>query len=52
MILAAAYDKIIYVTEPAGKRKEVILPFPVWTSMVNELEALKEKTLDQFLDKL
>ncbi len=43
MNLTVAYDKIKYVTDLAGKRKEVILPFQIWTSLTNELEALKEK---------
>lgn len=43
MNLTASYDKIKYVTDLAGKRQEVIVPFHVWTSLTNELEALKEK---------
>jgi hypothetical protein len=43
MNLSASYNKIKYVTDPAGKRKEVIVPFSFWTSLTEELEALKEK---------
>jgi|GEM_PF-779434 len=43
MNVAASYNKIKYVTDPAGKRKEVIIPFTIWTSLTDELEALKEK---------
>jgi len=77
MNVTATYNKIKYVTDPAGKRKEVIIPFPVWSSLTEQLEALKEKqkillglrqackevkkqqkgalkekTLDEFLDEL
>jgi len=43
MNVTATYNKIKYVTDPAGKRKEVIIPFPVWYSLTEQLEALKEK---------
>ena len=29
--------------DPAGKRKEVIVPFQLWSLLTDELEALKEK---------
>lgn len=43
MNLNTSYNKIKYVTDPAGKRQEVIVPFQIWTSLTEELEALKEK---------
>ena len=43
MDLSASYNKVKYVIDPAGKRKEVIVPFSTWTSLTRELETLKEK---------
>ncbi len=43
MNLSASYNKIKYVIDPAGKRKEVIVPFPIWSLLTEELETLKEK---------
>ena len=40
---SASVDKIKYVTDPSGKRKEVIVPFQMWMSITGELESLKEK---------
>jgi len=34
---------IRYVTDTAGKRREVIIPYKTWTSLTGELEALREK---------
>ena len=34
---------IKYVTDTAGKRKEVIVPYQTWASITGELEALREK---------
>jgi len=36
-------SNIKYVTDTAGKRKEVIVPYQTWTSITGELEALREK---------
>jgi len=43
MNMTATYNKIKYVTDMSGKRREVIVPFQVWASLTEELEALKEK---------
>ena len=43
MNLSISVDKIKYVTDTSGKRKEVIVPFQTWTSITEELEALREK---------
>lgn len=43
MNLSTSYNKVKYVIDPAGKRKEVIVPFSTWTAMTKELDALKEK---------
>ena len=43
MGLSASYNKVKYVIDPAGKRKEVIVPISTWTSLTRELETLKEK---------
>lgn len=43
MNLSASYNKVKYVIDPAGKRKEVIVPFSTWTLLTKELETLKEK---------
>ena len=37
------FRNIKYVTDTAGKRKEVIVPYQTWTIITEELEALREK---------
>ncbi len=39
----AATSEIKYVTDTAGKRTEVIVPYRTWTNITGELQALKEK---------
>ncbi len=39
----AATPEIKYVTDTAGRRKEVIVPYRTWTNITGELQALKEK---------
>jgi hypothetical protein len=34
---------IKYITDTKGKRQEVVVPFNVWKSIIEELEALREK---------
>jgi hypothetical protein len=36
-------SNIKYVTDPSGKRKEVIIPYKTWKQIREELEALREK---------
>lgn len=36
-------DDIKYVTDSAGRRKEVIVPYQTWTVITEEIEALREK---------
>jgi hypothetical protein len=42
MAVAASLN-IRYVTDKAGRRKEVIVPYKTWTGITEELEALREK---------
>jgi len=39
----AAYMNVKYVTDPKGKRREVIVPYQTWTDITSELELLREK---------
>ena len=39
----AASINVKYVTDTAGKRKEVIVPYQTWKNITEELETLKEK---------
>jgi hypothetical protein len=36
-------DKLKYITDEAGKRQEVVVPFKTWKSITEELELLREK---------
>ncbi len=36
-------DKLKYITDEAGKRQEVVVPFKTWKSITGELETLREK---------
>lgn len=42
MAIAASMN-VKYVTDPTGKRKEVIVPYQTWKDITEELEALREK---------
>ncbi len=39
----AETTNIRYVTDRSGKRQEVIVPYQTWTTLTDELEALREK---------
>ncbi|MDY0093847.1 MAG: hypothetical protein RBT80_14230 [Candidatus Vecturithrix sp.] len=34
---------IKYIVDDSGKRREVILPFPLWKQILSELKVLQEK---------
>lgn len=41
--MTSQMDKIRYITSQTGKREEVIVPFPVWKRLLEELDILQEK---------
>ncbi|MGE5341497.1 MAG: hypothetical protein ACM3SY_08440 [Candidatus Omnitrophota bacterium] len=43
MNASVSFNKVKYVTDSAGNRKEVIIPYETWASIKEELEALREK---------
>lgn len=36
-------EKIRYITDMSGKRKEVIVPYQTWNRITRELETMREK---------
>jgi hypothetical protein len=47
MRIAESMAAVQYVTNPAGKRTDVIVPLPAWESLLATIEAIAERLDDQ-----